>query len=58
MIQAVEVGRASKGFFKQLCLENSIQAEHPQILPQMAIAYRIPESGVEDQAVRINGSVL
>jgi hypothetical protein len=35
-----------------------IQAEHPQILPQMAIAYRIPESGVEDQAVRINGSVL
>src|SRR6266702_1415727 len=57
IIQAVEVGWACKGFFKELYLEHTIQAKHTQILPQMAIADRIPESGVEDQAVGINGSL-
>src|SRR5437763_6564147 len=33
MIQAVEVRRACNAFFKQLCLEHSIQAKCSQILP-------------------------
>jgi hypothetical protein len=56
VIQGVEAERAREGLLTWFCMEHSIQAECPHILSQVAIADGIPESGVEDQAIGIDGS--
>src|SRR6266516_92807 len=37
MSQAVEAGWTCKGFFKEICLEHTIQAKHTQIFGQYTI---------------------